>query len=76
MGGGGALPLEAVPAAREKKTRGESVSISGVGAESADRDKGISESRKTGKWYSNWYDQSLAVRLYGERVGKLRQHVH
>ena len=22
------------------------------------------------------YDQSLAVRLYVERVGKLRQHVH
>ena len=38
--------------------------------------KRVSTSRKTGKWYSNCYDKSLALRLYVERVGKLRQHVH
>ena len=40
-GGGGSLPLEAVPDARERKKRGKRVSKSGVGAESADREKGI-----------------------------------
>ena len=40
-GGGGSLPLEAVPDVREKKNRGEMVSKSGVGAERADREQGV-----------------------------------
>ena len=39
-GGGGSLPSEAVPDAREKK-RGKGVSKSGVGAERADPKKGV-----------------------------------
>ena len=43
----------------KKKPRENGIQIR-VGAESADREKGI---KITEKWYSNGYDQSLAVRL-------------
>ena len=60
-GGGGSLPLEAVPDAREKKTRGKGYPDQGW-ARKARTAKRVSKSRKTGKWYSNCYDQSLYSR--------------
>ena len=72
-GGGGSLPLEAVPDAREKK-RVKSVSKSGVGAE---REKGVKNAKNGRKGYPNRYDQnSIAMRSNLERVGNWRQHVH
>ena len=61
-GGGGSLPLEAVPDAREKNAEGGYPNQGW--ARKARTAKRVSKSRKTGKWYPNCYDQSLAIRLY------------
>ena len=73
-GGGGSLPLEAVPDDRENKTR-KRVSKSGVGAERADGEKGV-KSRQMGKKGIQIAMIRVLSRTYAERVGKLRQHVH
>ena len=54
-GGGGSLPLEAVPDARERKKRVKRVSKSGVGAE---REKGVKNAKNGRKGYPNRYDQN------------------
>ena len=66
--------MEAVSDAREEKNAVMGMFFRG-GRGRADGEKGIN-SRKMGKKYPNRCDQSLAVQLYVERVGKLRQHVH
>ena len=65
-GGGGALPLEAVPDARERKRR------KGV---CFFRSR-IAKKKGGGGGIHIVMIRALTVRLYVERVGKLRQHVH
>ena len=79
-GGGGSLPLEAVPDAREK-IRGKGVSKSGVGPLYARYTKRVSKSvvkpiREKG--YPNRYMmiRVLAVRSNLERADNSRQQVH
>ena len=72
--GGGSLPLEAVPDAREREKRVKGVSKSGVGAE---REKGVKNAKNGRKGYPNRYMiKILAMRSNVERVGDLRQRVH
>ena len=74
---GVSLPLEALPDAREKKKkekRGKGYVFQGWARNARTAKKGL-KSWKTVKSYPNCYGQSLAVRLYDERVGKLR-HIH
>ena len=74
-GGGGSLPLKAVPDARENK-RGKRVSNSGVGAERADREKGVKMAKNGGGGGGEGIQIVMirvqALGLYVERVGKLR----
>ena len=74
-GGGVRLPLEAVPDEREEKPV-KRVSKSGVGAERADREKGVKIARMREKGIQIAMIRVLAMRSYVERVDKLRQRVH
>ena len=74
-GGGGSLPLEAVPMQDLKKHQTKGMFFRGGRGMRGSR-KGYQNHGKWGKWYPNRYDQSLAVRLYVERVGKLRQQLY
>ena len=72
-GGGGSLPLAAVPDAREKKMCKMGIQIRG-GARNAKR---VSKTRKMGeKGIQIALIRILAMRSNVERVGNLRQHVH
>ena len=76
-GGGGAPPLQAVPDAREKKTRKKGIQIRRGG-------RGTRETRKRCqkrdifliKCIQKLWSEFLAKRSNVERVGNLRQHVY
>ena len=72
-GGGGGRHFQWKPYQMFEKTNaGKGYPNQGSGAESADRER-VSKSRKTGKMVFKLLGSELAVRLYVERVGKLRQ---
>ena len=63
---------------RKKKTAGKGYPNQGwaVGAERVDREKGVKIAKNWGKGIQITMIRVQAVRLYVERVGNLRQHVH
>ena len=72
-GGGGHFHWRAY---QRGEKRGKGVSKSGVGAERADRKKGVKMAKKGEKGIQIGVIRVLATRSYVEMVGKLRQHLH